>query len=103
MHTRVTIRRPNKPRSERVDDLLKQIFFHDGTLLTLYNPDDKGYAPVATPATAKALPMGDVVTSLPPGCKPKTINGVMYYHDGTNYFRAVFQGSSLVYVTVSPA
>jgi hypothetical protein len=32
---------------------------------------------------------------------PIAIGGVTYYVGGGNYFRAVFQGSSLVYVTVA--
>lgn len=65
-------------------------------------------APVAaTPppppaAGGKSLPMGTVVNSLPTGCKEKPVGGIEYYHCGGNYYRAVFQGNNLVYVTAKP-
>ena len=46
--------------------------------------------------------MGTVVTALPEGCTQTAIGGVEYYHDGTNYYRAAFQGNQLVYVTAQP-
>jgi len=55
------------------------------------------------PASAgKPLPLGTVVSTLPAGCAPKTVGGVAYYHCGGNYYRAVFQGNNLVYVTAEP-
>ena len=51
---------------------------------------------------ANPLPMGTVVPALPAGCVAKPIGGVQYYQCGGNYYRAVFQGNSLVYVTVQP-
>jgi hypothetical protein len=65
-------------------------------------------APAATPATApaaasgKKLPLGTVVPALPPGCVPTPVNGVEYYYGGGNFYRAVFQGNNLVYVTAEP-
>lgn len=59
--------------------------------------------PPPPPATAgKPLPLGTVVSTLPAGCTTKTVNNVEYYHDGGNYYRAVFQGNNLVYVTAKP-
>jgi len=59
--------------------------------------------PPPPPATAgKPLPLGSVVSTLPAGCSAKTFGGVEYYHCGDNYYRAVFQGNNLVYVTVKP-
>ena len=51
---------------------------------------------------AGLLPLGTVVPTLPAGCVPTAIGGVEYYHCGANYYRAVFQGNTLVYVTAQP-
>ena len=59
-------------------------------------------APSAPVASGKHLPLGTVVSSLPGGCNTKTVSGVAYYHCGENYYRAVFQGNNLVYVTANP-
>jgi glucose/arabinose dehydrogenase len=48
------------------------------------------------------LPLGTVVPTLPAGCAPTAVGGVEYYHCGVNYYRAVFQGNNLVYVTAQP-
>lgn len=48
---------------------------------------------------AGPLPIGTVVTALPPGCTNTTSGGVEYYVCGQNYYRTAFQGSQLVYVT----
>ena len=58
--------------------------------------------PPAPVAEGKTLPMGTVVNSLPTGCKEKPVGGIEYYHCGGNYYRAVFQGNNLVYVTAKP-
>lgn len=47
--------RPNKLRAARVGDLVDQIFFYDGKLLTLYNPEDKYYASVDAPDTLEGM------------------------------------------------
>ena len=55
------------------------------------------------PATAgKPLPLGTVVSTLPAGCTTAPSGGEEYYHCGDNYYRAVFQGNNLVYVTAKP-
>ena len=61
-------------------------------------------APAPAPASAPsgALPEGTVVKTLPEGCAKQDVNGVEYQFDGTNYYRAAFQGSELVYVTTHP-
>lgn len=58
-------------------------------------------APAAPPpaAAGKPLPLGTVVSALPPGCTSTPVGGVEYYYCGGNFYRAVFQGNSLVYVT----
>jgi nucleoid-associated protein YgaU len=56
-------------------------------------------APHAAPGP---LPIGTITTTLPAGCTTKVVDNVQYYNDGTNYYRAVFQGSQLVYVTAQP-
>ena len=53
-------------------------------------------------ATGKPLPLGTVVTALPGGCTPTPVGGVEYYYCGGNFYRAVFQGNKLVYVTAKP-
>ena len=54
-------------------------------------------------AAAKGvLPLGTVVPALPTGCVSTTAGGVEYQHCGGNYYRAVFQGNNLVYVTAQP-
>ena len=58
-------------------------------------------APPPAPA-GKPLPLGTVVSALPPGCTSTPVGGVEYYYCGGNFYRAVFQGNSLVYVTAKP-
>jgi hypothetical protein len=48
------------------------------------------------------LPLGTVVSALPPGCTSTPVGGVEYYYCGGNFYRAVFQGNKLVYVTAKP-
>ena len=61
-------------------------------------------APAAPPpaATGKPLPLGTVVSALPGGCTSTPVGGVEYYYCGGNFYRAVFQGNKLVYVTAQP-
>jgi len=61
-------------------------------------------APPAPPAAAAGtlLPMGTVVSALPAGCVSTPVGGVEYYYCGGNFYRAVFQGNTLVYVTAQP-
>jgi len=60
-------------------------------------------APPAQPvADGKPLPIGTVVSALPPGCVSTPVGGVEYYYGGGNFYRAVFQGNKLVYVTAKP-
>ena len=59
--------------------------------------------PAPPPAAAgKPLPMGTVVSALPKGCVSTPVGGVEYYYCGGNFYRAVFQGNQLVYVTAQP-
>ncbi len=66
------------------------------------------HAATATPSTpppaegGKPLPIGTVVHSLPDGCTSTPVGGVEYYYCGGNFYRAVFQGNQLVYVTAKP-
>jgi hypothetical protein len=43
-----------------------------------------------------------VVPALPAGCTQIAQGGVEYSKCGANYYRAVFQGNNLVYVTAQP-
>jgi hypothetical protein len=61
-------------------------------------------APAAPPpaTTGKPLPLGTVLSALPAGCTSTPVGGVEYYYCGGNFYRAVFQGNNLVYVTAQP-
>ena len=60
-------------------------------------------APAPQPAaTGEPLPLGTVVQSLPGGCTPTPVGGIEYYYCSGNFYRAVFQGNQLVYVTAQP-
>jgi hypothetical protein len=48
------------------------------------------------------LPLGTVVSALPTGCVATPVGGVEYYYCGGNFYRAAFQGNTLVYVTAKP-
>ena len=48
------------------------------------------------------LPLGTVVRTRPHNCITTAVGGVEYYHCGVNYYRAVFEGNNLVYVTAKP-
>ena len=64
-------------------------------------------APAAPPppplvASGKPLPLGTVVAALPAVCVSTPVGGVDYFYCGGNFYRAVFQGNKLVYVTAKP-
>ena len=61
-------------------------------------------APPSPPpaAAGKPLPLGTVVSALPGGCVATPVGGVEYYYCAGNFYRAVFQGNKLVYVTAKP-
>ncbi len=59
--------------------------------------------PAPSPAAAGApLPLGTVVAALPAGCVATPVGGVEYYYCGGSFYRAMFQGNTLVYVTAKP-
>jgi hypothetical protein len=53
-------------------------------------------------ASGSTLPLGTVVSTLPGGCTPTPIGGVTYYYCGGNFYQAVYEGSTLKYVTTKP-
>lgn len=59
-------------------------------------------ASAASAQAAGAPPVGTIVTALPPGCAQVQVNGVAYSNCGGVYYRAAFQGESLVYVVEKP-
>lgn len=59
-------------------------------------------AAAAAASAGKPLPLGTVVSALPGGCTSTPVGGVEYYYCGGNFYRAVFQGNKLVYVTAQP-
>ncbi len=69
-------------------------------------PQQQAAAPASSPpppaATGKPLPLGTVVSALPAGCTSTPVGGVEYYYCGGNFYRAVFRGNQLVYVTAQP-
>jgi len=59
--------------------------------------------PPAAAPQAGPVPIGTVVTALPPGCVATPIGGVEYYNCAPGlYYRAAFQGNNLVYVATQP-
>jgi hypothetical protein len=60
-------------------------------------------APAPPPVAAGApLPLGTVVATLPAGCTPTPVGEVNYYYCGGNFYQAVFEGSTLKYITTKP-
>ena len=59
-------------------------------------------AAAAAQQAAASLPIGTMVPSLPPGCTSTVIGGVNYFQCGGVYYRAGFQGNSVVYIVSSP-
>ena len=59
-------------------------------------------APPAPAAAGAALPLGTVVAALPGGCTATPVGGVNYYYCGGNFYQAVYEGSTLKYVTTKP-
>jgi hypothetical protein len=56
----------------------------------------------AAQQAAAGLPVGTMVPSLPPGCISTVIGGVNYFHCGSVFYRAGFQGNNVVYVVSTP-
>jgi membrane protein involved in colicin uptake len=59
-------------------------------------------AAAAAQQAAAGLPVGTMVSSLPPGCASMVMGGVNYFHCGNVYYRAGFQGNSVVYIVSTP-
>ena len=59
-------------------------------------------AQAAAPAPAGAPAVGSIVKTLPAGCVQEAKGGVEYQRCGNVYYRAAFQGNSLVYVVQQP-
>lgn len=59
-------------------------------------------APPPAAAPGKALPIGTVVATLPAGCTPTPVGNVNYYYCGGNFYQAVYEGSTLKYITTKP-
>ena len=59
-------------------------------------------AAAAAQRAAAALPIGTTVPYLPPGCDSTVIGGVNYFYCGGVYYRAGFQGNSVVYIVSVP-
>ncbi|MGB5569070.1 MAG: hypothetical protein WBM81_07175, partial [Sedimenticolaceae bacterium] len=60
-------------------------------------------APAPQPAAPHgSISLGTVVQKLPADCKDTPVGGIDYHYCGGNFYRAVFQGNNLVYVTAQP-
>jgi hypothetical protein len=59
-------------------------------------------AAAAAQQAAAGLPIGTMVPSLPPGCGSTVINGINYFNCAGVYYRAGFQGNSVVYIVSVP-
>jgi hypothetical protein len=59
-------------------------------------------ANAAAQQAAAGLPIGTMVPSLPPGCTSTVIAGVNYFQCGGVFYRAGFQGNSVVYIVSAP-
>jgi uncharacterized iron-regulated membrane protein len=59
-------------------------------------------AQAAAPAPAGTPAVGSIVKTLPAGCVQEAKGGVEYQRCGNVYYRAAFQGNSLVYVVQQP-
>jgi hypothetical protein len=62
----------------------------------------KPAAPAAAAAPAGTPAVGTIVKTLPAGCTQEAKGGVEYQRCGNVYYRAAFQGNSLVYVVQQP-
>jgi hypothetical protein len=62
-------------------------------------PEPAALPPAAAPAVS-AVPIGTVVQALPAGCSSVAVGGVNYSDCGGVFYKAAFQGNSLVYVSV---
>lgn len=59
-------------------------------------------APPPPPPAGGPVPIGTVVSMLPPGCVPAPIKGVEYQDCAGTFYRSAFQGNNLVYVVSQP-
>ncbi len=51
----LSVQRPNKLRAERTGDLVDQVFYYDGTSLTLHNPSGNYYATLPAPGSLEEM------------------------------------------------
>ena len=55
---------------------------------------------LATAQAASGVPIGTVVQALPSGCKAVTVSSSAYQDCGGSFYKAAFQGNTLIYVVV---
>lgn len=55
---------------------------------------------LAAAQAAAGAPIGSIAQSLPAGCQPVVAANVQYQKCGPSFYRAAFQGNSLIYVVV---
>jgi hypothetical protein len=79
--------------------------YHPPTVIVTEPPAPPSAPAVPPPppaAAGKPLPLGTVVSTLPPGCISTPVGGVDYFYCGGNFYRAVVQENKLEYVTALP-
>ena len=59
-------------------------------------------AAAAAQRASSQLPIGTMVSNLPPGCTSMVLGGVSYFSCGGVYYRAGFQGNNIVYIVSQP-
>jgi hypothetical protein len=59
-------------------------------------------AAAAAQRASSQLPLGTMVSNLPPGCNSTVIGGVDYFNCGGVFYRAGFQGNNVVYIVSQP-
>lgn len=59
-------------------------------------------AAAAAQRASSQLPIGTMVSNLPPGCNSVVISGVDYFNCGGVFYRAGFQGNNIVYIVSQP-
>jgi len=55
---------------------------------------------LTTAQAASGVPIGTVVQALPSGCKAVTVGGSAYQDCADSFYKAAFQGNTLIYVVV---
>ncbi len=80
----------------------RRVVATEATVATAATASAAAAQPPPPPAAAGPLPVGTVVSALPPGCQSAVVSGVQYYVCSGVFYRPAFQGNNLVYVVSQP-